>query len=492
MDIETDVCVVGSGAGGSVLAKRLAEGGRRVVMLEKGRRFSRNDFNQREERMFPQLFEDAAVRATVDQSIVILHAKGVGGTTLVNHNICFRAPEFVLKEWSRLGVERISPEAMNPYYEAVEREISVTRIRDEEVNRNDQIFHRAAERLGLNPQRFLHNRTSCIGCGFCSCGCAYDRQQNMALTYIPKAEAAGAVVMANTEACKIERTGCIVTAITAIQRDPHDASMQKQVRIRARMFVIAGGGISTPALLLRSGFGRLNPNIGRHLTLHPILPNIGLMTEPVFFYEGIPQCEYVDKLRPSDGGGFLLEGIGANPVLTSLTIPSFGADHQAVMDRLNYFNIHYVMVKDRPQGRVSVSGDGALSIAYTLDTLTCQSLREGMKLSARIYFTAGAERVSLNHVDLPLLHREEDIDLIDRLRFEPNRMALFSPHQMSSCRMGRDPKTSVTDAYGKVHEMDNLYISDASLFPTSLGYNPQLTIMALALRNAERLLDTTT
>ncbi len=180
MDIETDVCVIGSGAGGAVFAKELAEGGRQVVILEKGRRLSRQDFNQREEQMFPQLFEDAAVRATADQSIVILHAKGVGGTTLVNHNICFRAPEFVLEEWSRLGIERVSSEALRPYYETVERELDVTRIRDEEVNHNDRIFHRAAERLGLKPQRFFHNRKDCIGCGFCSCGCAYDRQRNPA------------------------------------------------------------------------------------------------------------------------------------------------------------------------------------------------------------------------------------------------------------------------------------------------------------------------
>jgi hypothetical protein len=278
-----------------------------------------------------------------------------------------------------------------------------------------------------------------------------------------------------------------VTAIIAIQRDPR-ASGEQKVRIRARLFVVAGGGVSTPALLLRNGFGRLNPNIGQHLTLHPILPHIGLMNEPVYFYEGIPQCEYVDQLCSSDGGGFLLEGIGANPVLTSLTIPSFGTSHQAIMDRFNYFNIHYVMVKDQPQGRVSVSRGGALSITYQLHERDVRSLREGTKLSAKIYFTAGAEKISLNHVDLPLLHREQDIDLIDRLCFEPNRMALFSAHQMSSCRMGVDPKTSVTDSYGKVHGMDNLYIADASLFPTSLGYNPQLTIMALATRNAEFLL----
>jgi choline dehydrogenase-like flavoprotein len=253
--------------------------------------------------------------------------------------------------------------------------------------------------------------------------------------------------------------------------------------------VVAGGGISTPALLLRNGFGRLNRNIGRHLTLHPILPNIGLMKEPVYFYEGIPQCEYVDQLCASDGSGFLLEGIGANPVLTSLVVPSFGVNHQAVMDRFNYFNIHYVMVKDRSRGGVSVSRGGALSITYRFHEQDQQSLREGMKLSAKIYFAAGAEQVSLNHVDLPLLHREQDIDLIDRLRLEPNRMALFSAHQMSSCRIGIDPRTSVTDTYGKVHGMDNLYIADASLFPTSLGYNPQLTIMALATRNAEFILN---
>jgi len=439
--------------------------------------------------MFPQLFEDSGMRATKDQSIVILQGKGVGGTTLVNHNICFRAPEFVLEEWSRLGIERIAPKDLAPYYERVERELSVTLMREDEVSRNDRIFHLAAERLGLKPQRFLHNRKDCIGCGFCTCGCSYDRKMEMARTYIPKAEAAGASVLANTEAVEIRRESTHATAVIAVQRDTQGSVGTQTIEVRAKTFVVAGGGISTPALLLRSGFGRLNSNIGRHLTLHPILPNIGIMREPVYFYEGIPQCEYVDQLDSSDGGGYLLEGIGAHPVLVSLTIPTFGVAHQRVMERFNYFNAHYVMVKDRPQGRVSVSRSGVLSIDYRLHPWDQQSLREGMKLSAKIYFAAGAEQVSLNHEDLPALRSADDIRLIDQLRMEPNRMTLFAPHQMSSCRMGVDPRTSVTDSYGKVHGMENLYIADASLFPTSLGYNPQLTIMALATRNAEHLLN---
>lgn len=486
-EIETDACVIGSGAGGAVIAKELAEGGLRVTVLEKGQRFTKYDFTQKEKEAFPKVYEESGMRATKDLSIILLHARGVGGTTLVNHNICFRAPEFVLRDWQSLGIENISLPCMAPYYEKVEREISVSQIQPDEVSRNDQIFHRGAEKVGLEPKRFRHNRVDCIGCGFCYCGCSYDRKQNMALTYLPKAESYGARIFPNTNAETMERTGNRVTAVVASQHHP-EGNGKERLRIKAKIFVIAGGGINTPAFLLRNGLGRLNPNIGCHLTLHPILANIGVMPEPVYFYEGIPQCEYVDRLTPADGGGFLLEGIGAHPILISFNIPFFGRAHEQVMKEFNRFTVHYVMVKDRPRGEIRVSGEGTLSVHYRLHERDKQSLREGMKLSARVFFQAGAQKVYMNHVDMPCLESENEIDRIDRLAIEANRMTLFSAHQLSSCRMGRDPKTSVTDSYGHVHGMENLYISDASLFPTSLGHNPQLTIMALATRNAERLL----
>ncbi len=488
-EIETDVCVIGSGAGGAVMAKELSEGGLRVVVLEKGSRFTKYDFTQKEEEMFPKLYADRGMRATKDQSIIILHAEGVGGTTIVNHNICLRAPEWVLREWNNLGIEKISPMYMAPYYEKVEREISVSQIKPEEVNKNDQVFHRGAERLGLNPERFYHNRKDCIGCGFCYCGCSYDRKQNMSLTYIPKAEQSGVQVLSQTEAQVIERKGNRITSILASQWDDSEGKVKKNIRIRAKLFVIAGGGISTPALLLRNGFERLNRNIGHHLTLHPILANIGVMTEPVHFYEGIPQCEYVDRLSYIDGGGFLLEGIGAQPILSSFNIPSFGKRYEEAMKEFNQFSIHYVMVKDRPQGRISVSKNGVISIYYRLHERDKRSLREGMELSARVFFSAGAKKVYLNHVDAPPLEDEKQIKMVARLRMEANRMVLFSAHQLSSCRMGTSPKTSVTNSYGQIHGMENLYVADASLFPTSLGHNPQLTIMALATRNAAYILE---
>lgn len=487
-EIETDVCVIGSGAGGAVMAKELAEGGLRVVILEKGDRFTKYDFTQKEEEMFPKLYEDAGMRATQDQSVIILHAKGVGGTTLVNDNICFRAPDFVLKEWERSGITNISPQAMAPYYEKVEKEISVSLIKEEEVSRNDQLFHRGAERIGLAAKRFYHNRKDCIGCGFCYCGCSYDRKQNMALTYLPKAEACGAQILSNTEAELIERKGETITEVLASQRDPLTRTIQRRIRVRARIFVIAGGGISTPILLLRNGFARLNPNVGRHLSLHPILATFGVMPEPVRFYEGIPQCEYVDCLSKEDGAGYVLEGIGAHPILISFVLPSFGRRHRELMKAMDRFTVHYVMVKDRPQGQIKVARNGAIFIHYHLHPRDKRSLREGMKLSARIYFAAGAKEVFVNHVDAPILTEEKQLDLIDRLAIEPNRMVLYSAHQLSSCRMGTDPKTSVTDSYGRFHGMENLYLADASLFPTSLGYNPQVTIMALATRNAEFIL----
>ncbi|MBI4711198.1 MAG: hypothetical protein HY767_01885 [Candidatus Omnitrophica bacterium] len=212
------------------------------------------------------------------------------------------------------------------------------------------------------------------------------------------------------------------------------------------------------------------------------------MPEPIRFYEGIPQCEYVEQLNAQDGTGFILEGLTAHPILTSIVIASFGQKHRERMQDYEKFSVHYVMVKDRAQGRIHVSSCGNIRIDYPFHEKDKQSMREGMKLSARIYFAAGAKKVYLAHVDAPVIDDPKQVDFLDNLSFEANRITLYSAHQFSTCRMGIDPETSVTDPYGRVHGMENLFISDASLFPTSLGYNPQTTIMALAVRNAAHLL----
>lgn len=487
-EIEADVCVVGSGAGGAVIAKELAEGGLRVVVLEKGERTTKYDFTQKEAEVFPRFYEDAGMRSTADQAVTILHAKSVGGTTVFNDNICFRANEFVLRAWERSGIPDISPDAMARYYDKVEKELSVSRIKDSEISRNDQVLHRGAKHLGLNPQRFFHNRKDCIGCGFCYLGCTYLRKTDMSQTYLPKAEKAGARILANTEAEVIERKGHRVVSVLASEYDPKNKTLKGRVRVRAKRFILAGGAISTPVLLLKNGFGRFNKNIGCHLSLHPMFANLGVLPEPIRFYEGIPQCEYVEQLNPEDGTGFILEGLTAHPILTSIVIASFGQKHRERMQDYDKFSVHYVLVKDRAQGRIRVSRSGNIRITYPFHELDKKSLCDGMKLSARIYFAAGAKKVYLAHVDAPALEDPKQVDLLDKLNFEANRIVLYSAHQFSTCRMGVDPKTSVTDPYGRVHGMENLFISDASLFPTSLGYNPQNTIMALAARNAAYLL----
>lgn len=487
-EIEADVCVIGSGAGGAVIAKELAEGGLSVVVLEKGERTTKYDFTQKEAEIFPRFYEDAGMRSTTDQAVTILHAKSVGGTTVFNDNICFRANEFVLREWERLGIHDISPETMARYYEKVEQEISVTRIKEIEVSRNDRVLYRGAKQMGLTPHRFFHNRKDCIGCGFCYLGCTYLRKMDMSQTYLPKAEKAGAMIFANTEAEVIERKGSRVVSILASEYDPKTKTLKGKVRVRAKWFIIAGGAISTPVLLLKNGFGRLNKNIGRHLSLHPMFANLGVLPEPIRFYEGIPQCEYVEQLNPEDGSGFILEGLTAHTILTSIVIASFGQKHRERMQDYEKFSVHYVMVKDRAQGRIHVSSCGNIRIDYPFHERDKQSMREGMKLSARLYFAAGAKKVYLAHRDAPVIEDPMQLDLVDKLRFETNRITLYSAHQFSTCRMGQNPKTSVTDSYGRVHAMENLFISDASLFPTSLGYNPQLTVMALASKNAAHLL----
>lgn len=482
LEISADACVIGTGAGGAVLASELAEAGYSVVMLEKGGYHTRKAFNQQEKDMMPLLFEEGGARTTKDGGITVLHGTSVGGSTTVNWAICFDPPDAILRDWSEAhGLEGLRPEDLRPSLAKVRRILNVQPIPPEAVPRNGQLLLDGARKLGMKGGIFEHNRTQCLSSGFCILGCSYDRKQSMLVTYVPRAIHFGARLLPNAEATEFVREGDRITAVRGILTNPQTGA-QHRVTVSARVFSVSGGAVSTPVLLQKNGLG--NARVGENLTLHPTTAAVGLFDEPVRAYQGIHFTTYVADLEPE---GILIESVFAYPGLMGSNLYRWGeraVESMALYDRMA---AAIVLLHDDGRGRVKADRWGLPEIDYWMNAKDQAKFRTGLKALARIYLAAGAREVLVPHAEGFVIRSEGDLHHIDRMPIEPNRMAVFSAHQMGTAAMGSDPATSATDSWGKLHGTENLFVCDGSLFPTSLGVNPQITIAALGDRTSRYL-----
>lgn len=496
-----DVCIIGSGAAGGVLAKELAQAGLSVIVLEEGGNFSSKDFNQREADMMPMLYQEGGGRASRDLSLTILHAKCVGGTTVINDCICFRTPEDVLAAWQEeFGIEHLTARAMEPHFERVEKAISVNPIQDFEINQNNRKLQIGAQKLGWKHSVIHHNRVHCAQCGCCMLGCSFDAKRNSMTVSIPQASERGARICSQFRVDKIHTAGpgegriSHVTGTVVDQPrwprsisaplgggEPLTTSPSRRFSIHAKLFILAGGAVNTPQLLLNSGVANTNGQVGKNFAVHPLFAAFGLFDEALKSYRGIPQSIFVDQFRHE---GFVLEGIFAHPTVVASATPSFGIAHQQFMRQYAHYAGAYAQVKDGSNGRISVDRWGRVVIDYNLSEKDLRAGLSGLSRIAEAFFAAGAQSVMTTHKTPLILKDPGEIKRISEVPTRSNSMALFSAHPQGTCRMARDPARGVVDSFSRSHDFKNLFICDASVFPTSVGVNPMITIMALADRCA--------
>jgi len=487
MRAQAEVVVIGSGAGGAVSAKELAEAGIDVVLLEEGGYFRYSDFNQREEDMYRRLYRDQGAQSTQDLSINILQGRTVGGSTVINNCICFRTPERVLARWrAEFGLDELSLDSLRPYFERVEATLGVVPILPVEVNENNQILLQGCERLGYRAGRFHHNRKDCVGCGYCMLGCSYERHQSVDMNYVPQALDGGCRLYTRCRAEEILTEAGRLAGVAGSLLDEESGRPRARFEVRAPVVVLAAGAIHTPALLLASGLANRSRQVGRGLALHPLAASFARFERVVDGFVGIPQSTYCDEFeRLEDGSdGFVIEGIFAMPALFASVCPSFGEEHRAVMEDYRHFAGMYAMIKDEGRGTVSLGEAGKPLIDYELGEREKHLVRRGLAEVARIFFAAGAQFVTHLLSQTLVLRSVDEIPLLDELPLRPNEMALFSAHPQGSCRMHADAARGPLDGHGEAHEVPNLFVADASVFPTSVGINPQITIMTLATRQA--------
>ena len=488
LDLTAEVCVIGSGAGGAVVAKELAEAGRDVVLLEQGGHYTKDDFTQREDEMMPLLYEDMGQRATVDQTIMILQGRNIGGSTVHNLCYCFRTPEPILEKWRReSGVRDLAAADLLPSFERVEQMLKVKPIRPDEVNPLNNKIRAGCEKLGYSGFVTNHNRENCTQSGFCLLGCPFDAKQSMLITYIPAADRAGARIYAN---CAVRRITSEAGRVRRVEGEVVDGLGRPTHRftVTPQVVVLCAGAINTPALLLHSGIANANGRVGRDLHLHPSVLLSGMYDEDIYGYRGIPQSYYVDEfidLETDPDSGYILMPVYGFPVMTATQLPGFGPAHFEVMKNFHRMVGILVLMHDQSTGQVQIDRHGRPQISYALNAKEQQLFGEGLEHCAEILFASGATEVMVPYTQPLFLNAEQPRDVLRERGARPGEIPIASTHPQSTCQMGEDRHRAVVNSYCQSHELPNLFVCDMSVFPSSLGAPPQISTAALADRTAQ-------
>lgn len=468
-----DVCVIGAGAGGAVVAAELAQGGAKVILLEQGLSHSVDSFTARPPQMLAQLYRDGGQTLTIGNPPIVLPlGKGLGGTTLVNSGTCFRTPPHVLQAWrERFGLH-IDQAELSACFLRVEEALSVKEVTPQLAGANAAVARRGAEALSWSHGYLKRNAKGCVGSGVCAFGCPTSAKQHTGITYVPKAVAAGAQVITGADVKRIVMRAGKPSHIEAVL----SAEGKVPLQVRCKTVIVATGTIHTPGLLHRSGLKGESSQLGCNLSLHPATAVFGLMEERVDMAKGVPQSFYIDEFAQE---GIMFEGIAGPPSYAAMSLPLKGEAHAAAMARYPYLSQFGLMVSDSSRGRVrSVPKlPNTPLITYDLDQADLQRFRDGLQRLREMFFAAGAKEV---YLPLP-----QGVEPQDAQRGDLRLMAF---HPLGTARADADPAAGVVDENLAVHGVEGVYVADGSVVPSSLGVNPQLTIMGLATRLAFHLL----
>lgn len=481
LNLDCDVAVVGSGAGGGVVAAELAAAGLDVLVLEKGGYYNEANFNQREMEMMRRLYLDGGLTASRDQGVVVLAGSCLGGGTVVNYTTSFRTPDTVRREWAQLsGLDFFTGDDFSRSLAAAETVLSANRDYNRPSSR-DALMAAGLEARGWHVDRMPRDVAGCTQddvCGYCGMGCVRGAKRSTLKTCLPAAVEQGARIIVGCEVQRVQVQGGGATGLVA-------HAVSHRVSIRSRAVVVAAGAIHTPAILLRSGLG---PPVGERLRLHPVTAVLGRFAEEVRPWTGTIQALYSDQFADLDGGyGAKLETAPLHPLLMSVATPWESSEQfDTSMRDLTHTSLVGILLRDRFGGRVTINRSGLPVIRYRISSYDQGHIRQALQGAAQVLLAAGAREI-LSAQNRPVVLKRGGQDTVknwmwraDRVGYGSNRNLYASFHQMGTCRMGSKPATSVVNGEGETHRVRNLFVADGSLFPSASGVNPMLTIATLA------------
>ncbi|HJL19023.1 MAG TPA: GMC family oxidoreductase [Sandaracinaceae bacterium LLY-WYZ-13_1] len=454
-EIDADVVVVGTGAGGAPVARALAARGHAVVVLEAGRHFTRTDFVGRPLEQQAKLYENGGATGTLGNTVIpVPMGRTVGGSTTVNSGTCYRTPDSTLRRWQlELGLHALGPGSLEPYFERVETAIEVEEAQANVLGGVARVIGRGAEALGYEHGPLRRNAPGCDGQAVCCFGCPTDAKRSTNVSYVPQARAGG-------------EGGVRLT-------------------VRARAVVLACGTMHTPSLLLRQRLANGSDQVGRNLTIHPASQQWAAFDEPIRGFEEIPQGYAVEEFADQGirfEGGFLPLSMAAG------ALGQVGRQWTELVDAFDRLACFGFMIAETSRGRVVLGPGGRPTMRYSVNDTDMRRIVQAHAILARIYLAGGANVVYPGMQIFDRLGSEEDVARLEREgpgRLRPHHVDLTAYHPLGTCRMGADPARSVIGPTQETWDVPGLFVCDGSAVPGPLGVNPQVTIMALSERAAQ-------
>ena len=495
--LEADIVIVGTGAGGATAAEQFSQAGYKVIMLEAGGLKSSSDFDMEERNAYPNLYQQSAAMKTSDSAIGIFQGRTVGGSTTINWTTSIRTPTPTLKYWSDVyGVKSMTTSDLQPWFEKAEVRFNIKKWQVP-PNPNNQALVDGCNKLGWQQTIIRRNVKGCWNLGYCGMGCPTNAKQSMLVTTIPKALTLGATLVTHAKAVNLQHNGKTVFGLKAIALNSDKQATGKKLHISAKRYILAAGAIHTPVLLMRSNTPDPYHILGKRTFLHPTLLSGAVFDHPINGHSGAPQSIYSDEFLWRDGVegelGYKLEVPPIHPLLVASKTMGFGKSHAELMKDFNHLQVTIALIRDgfnvdSQGGSVRLKED-RFELDYPLTNGFWSTARSAFLSMAELQFSAGAEKV------LPMSDGMDYLSSWKQAKAAINNMSLAklktvvaSAHVMGGCPMGENIETSMVNSYGQHHYLDNVSVMDGSIFPTSIGANPQLSIYGLTLRNCEQLI----
>lgn len=500
LELEADVVIVGTGAGGGTAAETLSKAGLQVVLLEAGPLKTSSQFDMQERAAYRDLYQEGTGRGTKDGGMVILQGRSVGGSTTVNWTTSFRTPPETLQFWAEhMGVSGCSVEEMAPYFQHMEERLNIHKW-PQTPNANNAMLQRAADKLGYSWATIHRNVRGCLNLGYCGLGCPVDAKQSMLVTTIPGALDRKAKLVHRARVLRVLRDGDLVAGVEAeaLTANVRGTTGQK-VTVRATRTILAGGAINSPAILLRSKVPDPHDLIGKRTFLHPTTLTMGIYEDAIDPYYGAPQSIYSDHFQwqhVHDGPvGFKLEVPPLHPAFAAGFYAAAGEQITQSMDQLNQTQCMIALMRDgfheqSQGGVVELDDKGRPILDYPISDYLLEGVRRAFNVMLEMQFATGAKSARPAHKQAKhYLSWKEAKAAVAELDVVAHKSTVGSAHVMGGCPMGEDSNRSVAGVDGKFHHLENLYIMDGSLFPTSIGANPQLSIYGLVYKLSSQLAD---
>jgi choline dehydrogenase-like flavoprotein len=473
--LECDVVVVGSGAGGAVVAAELAQRGHAVVVLEEGEHHTRDAFDGSAVRAHQRFYR--AAFSTGNVVMPIFAGRLVGGSTAINTGSCFRTPDWVLERWCEtLGTEELSPGAMREHFERIEHRLGVEPAPLEKVGPIARLMAAGCDELGWRHGPVHRNAPGCTGEGFCDFGCGAGARQSTDVSYIPSALERGNMLLTGMKVRRVLVEGDRAVGVEGTAANGH------AIRVRASRVVLAGGAIPTPLLLLRQGLCNGSGQLGCNLALQPSAGFTALFDEEIDGHRYIPQGYQCDEFV-REGQLMMTAQVTFN--YSPMVLPFVGQDLMDVVDQHRRLASFALLLADSaPRGRVLGEAGGYPAIRYDVSEQDTHRMQTLMVRAGRMCLAAGAKKLFPVTLKNQVMGDVGALRAFEAERLSPRDILWLSYHPLGTCRMGRDPKSSVVGLDHQTHDVRGLYVVDGSTVPGAIGVNPQMTIMAMATRAA--------